>query len=192
MLKYMELYRKDVLVLSIISYFIGILLAGGIISYTDIIISLLISFVSINFGYSINSYEDWEIDKINKPHRPIPSGKIKPENALLYSLVLLVLSVIYPLFFFDSYITLSLFMLFPILGIAYSLEPLRLKKYGIVAVLLTAFGLNVPLILGFVIHSGAGMLDFFASIFLFSVGVIILKNISDVKGDKQYKIKNIV
>ena len=73
MLKYMELYRKDVLVLSIISYFIGILLAGGIISYTDIIISLLISFVSINFGYSINSYEDWEIDKINKPHRPIPS-----------------------------------------------------------------------------------------------------------------------
>jgi geranylgeranylglycerol-phosphate geranylgeranyltransferase len=39
-------------------------------------------------GYAINDYFDSEIDAINKPYRPIPSGAVTRREALTFSLLL--------------------------------------------------------------------------------------------------------
>jgi geranylgeranylglycerol-phosphate geranylgeranyltransferase len=49
-------------------------------------------------GNAINDYLDRETDKINHPDRPIPSGKLKPEQALFFSMVFFALSLLLALF----------------------------------------------------------------------------------------------
>ncbi len=60
----------------------------------EIILGAITVFIATGAGNTINDYYDYEIDKINKPQRPIPSGRIKKENALYYSLILYILSII--------------------------------------------------------------------------------------------------
>ncbi len=45
-------------------------------------------------GYVMNDYFDLPIDKINKPHRVLPSKKINPKNVYIYSLFLFILGII--------------------------------------------------------------------------------------------------
>lgn len=51
----------------------------------------LLAFISVFFicagGNTINDYFDRKIDFRNKPHRPIPSGRMKPGHALFYSII---------------------------------------------------------------------------------------------------------
>ena len=44
-------------------------------------------------GYAINDYFDLDIDRLNKPWRPIPSGRVTPGEAHVYSLLLFLLGV---------------------------------------------------------------------------------------------------
>ncbi|MEJ2659084.1 MAG: UbiA family prenyltransferase, partial [Desulfobacterales bacterium] len=75
MLSYIRLCRIDVALIAFISYLFGAELAGGTDWY-DIVVALLVTMISTNFIYSFNSWTDREIDRISKPYRPIPSGKI--------------------------------------------------------------------------------------------------------------------
>ena len=43
-----------------------------------------------------NDYRDIDIDRINQPQRPLPSGMVSPRAVLIFSVVLAVLSVILP------------------------------------------------------------------------------------------------
>lgn len=43
-------------------------------------------------GNAINDYFDKDIDRINKPERPIPRGAIDPQTALVFSVVLFVIA----------------------------------------------------------------------------------------------------
>ena len=40
-----------------------------------------------------NDYRDIDIDRINQPHRPLPSGMVSPRAALIFSIVLAALSI---------------------------------------------------------------------------------------------------
>lgn len=44
-------------------------------------------------GYVVNDYFDVEVDKVNKPYRPIPSGRVSARGALTLSVVLFVAGV---------------------------------------------------------------------------------------------------
>ena len=46
-----------------------------------IILCALIVFFATGAGNTINDVFDVKIDEVNKPHRPIPSGRISVENA---------------------------------------------------------------------------------------------------------------
>ena len=41
-----------------------------------------------------NDYRDIEIDKINQPKRPLPSGLVSPRSALIFSLVMTAVSIL--------------------------------------------------------------------------------------------------
>ncbi|MEO0293775.1 MAG: geranylgeranylglycerol-phosphate geranylgeranyltransferase [candidate division WOR-3 bacterium] len=67
-------------------------LLGGFLSVSKINFSIFLAGLSTIFitigGNLINDFFDLPIDKINKPERPIPSGKIKKNEALLISIIL--------------------------------------------------------------------------------------------------------
>lgn len=44
-------------------------------------------------GYTINDFFDIPLDKVNKPHRVLPSGRIKPASAYLFAVILFVLGI---------------------------------------------------------------------------------------------------
>jgi geranylgeranylglycerol-phosphate geranylgeranyltransferase len=56
--------------------------------------AIVVVVLFIGAGNALNDYFDRDIDKINHPRRPIPSGKVKPETALKISIVLFFLSIL--------------------------------------------------------------------------------------------------
>lgn len=191
MISYLQLCRSDVALIAFFSYLVGAELAGGTDLY-DVIIALAVTLISTNFIYSFNSWTDWEIDRVSKAYRPIPCGKIKPAQALIYSLALLILSVVYPLFVYKSYFTLSLFLLLPVLGLLYSARPIRLRRYPFAATVTISMGLITPIMLGYFMNtSDTCLIPFFVILFLFCLSVIPLKKIEEVDEDEISGYRNL-
>jgi len=69
---------------------------------TDLIIHTLLGMAVVSFftggGNTLNDYVDRDVDKINHPERPIPSGEISPKNALYLSVSLFAVSLLSSLF----------------------------------------------------------------------------------------------
>lgn len=73
--------------------FFGVLLGAIFISFSNVFTLKIISagfavFFIAGAGNAINDYFDYEIDKINKPDKPIPSNRINRSDALMLSLAL--------------------------------------------------------------------------------------------------------
>jgi geranylgeranylglycerol-phosphate geranylgeranyltransferase len=68
---------------------IGLLIAGGFDAEAFVLIFLAV-FLITGAGNAVNDYYDREIDAVNRPSRPLPSGRISPRSALTYSLLLFV------------------------------------------------------------------------------------------------------
>lgn len=188
---YLKLCRIDAALIAFFSYLVGAQLAGGTDLY-DVIIAAAVTLISTNFIYSFNSWADRSIDRINKPGRPIPSGKIEPKHAFIYSLVLLILSVVYPFFVFESHFTLLLFLLLPALGLVYSARPFRIRTYPFPAIVTICLGLITPIMLGnFMNTSDTSLIPFFVALFLFCLSVVPLKEIEEVEEDKRSGYHNL-
>lgn len=68
---------------------IGLFIAGGFDIQTSALIFLAV-FMVTGAGNAVNDYYDREIDAVNRPARPIPSGRLSPGGALNYSILLFV------------------------------------------------------------------------------------------------------
>jgi len=188
---YLRLARFDVLLIAFFAYLFGTELADGT-GLNDTIIALAVSLISTNFIYVFNSWTDRQIDNINKPLRPIPSGQIRPEHALIYSLILLIMAAVYPFFVFKSFFTLLLFLLMPFLGLIYSVEPIRLRNRAIPAVIVICTGLQIPMLLGYYMNASDNeLVPFFIILYLYCLSVVPLKEIESVKEDNYIGRENL-
>ena len=76
--------------------FLGILVSAvlvsngnfGVVFSGNVLLAGIAAFLITSAGNILNDYFDVEIDKINKPERPIPSNKITRSDALMLSLAL--------------------------------------------------------------------------------------------------------
>lgn len=176
-----------------IGCFIASLVAVGLDVFQDIyalrvILAVIVVFLFTGAGNTLNDYYDRATDKINHPHRPIPSGKIKARSALIFSYSLFCACI--PL---SILIDLSHFLPFIIVIISMGMmifyeRNLKLKglsgnlAISLLVSLLFLFGgaavcvdFNYAPILGVAILAA---LSFFATL-----GREIAKDIEDVKGD---------
>jgi len=188
----LQLYRLDVALISFGAYAAGLVFSGGI-RPADLPIGLAISLISFNYIYSLNSIEDRDIDRVNKPHRPIPAGRLSPGMAQRYVTLLLVLSVAYPFFVQRNAVNLALFLLLPLLGWAYSRPPLHLKTKLIPAVVSIAFMYTTPVAIGLTLRLAAldaVQMTLLGYIFLYCLSIVPLKDIEDVDGDQLYGSRN--
>jgi geranylgeranylglycerol-phosphate geranylgeranyltransferase len=73
--------------------FVGAFVAGGVLGTglpgaMDWVAAVVATVLAVGAGMSINDYFDREIDRVNRPDRPIPRGDVPPREALAFSLVL--------------------------------------------------------------------------------------------------------
>lgn len=187
------LYRLDVAVISFCAYMAGLAFSGGIDFPAGLITGAAVSLISFNYIYSLNSIEDRDIDRVNKPHRPLPAGRLSLELAQQYTSLLLVLSVVYPFFVRTTIIDLIALLTLPALGWAYSKPPLRLKTKAIPATVSIAIMYTLPLAAAFASRQGnitRAQFVLLGYIFLLCLSVVPLKDIEDVEGDALYDSKN--
>lgn len=130
----------------------------------------------------LNDFVDRDIDAINEPSRPIPSGRISPKGALLYGLLLGFLGL-----FFSVSTGLYTFFLASLTFAIAILYNFKLKKYGLLGNMCVAYTVSVPLLYGSFISSSFSwnILIYSAMIFSSIVGREITKGISDVEGDSK-------
>jgi geranylgeranylglycerol-phosphate geranylgeranyltransferase len=94
MLAYLELMRPGNCVMSIVAVAIGVLLASGgnllifLYPLSPVYVAMLVVFLITGAGNAINDYVDVEADRVNKPKRPIPSGRASPRGVLWFSVIL--------------------------------------------------------------------------------------------------------
>ncbi len=147
----------------------------------------------------LNQLEDVDIDRINKPSLPLASGEFSRKEGLIIvgvtGALALVLSAI-------QGISLWLTVLLSVaIGTAYSLPPLRLKRFPFWAAL-CIFGVRGIIVnLGFFLHFqqylgstnglSAEVWALTAFVILFAFAIAIFKDIPDAEGDRQFKINTL-
>ncbi len=136
----------------------------------------------------INDYFDREIDAVNQPNRPIPSGIVKPGEAISFAIILVSLGLL-----FAAYSG-TWTLLIAILSVATMLlYNSRAKKLGRPGNALVSANVAVPFIYGgFAVGSPTWSLIIFASLaFISSMGREIMKGIVDVPGDTAKSVKSV-
>jgi geranylgeranylglycerol-phosphate geranylgeranyltransferase len=176
--------------IAIMGIFVGIATSGGAFNF-----NVLLSFVSISAMIAafntFNGVTDFKIDLINKPHRPIPSGKMTRNTASLYSAVLYAISlaIAYQLTF--QFFQIAILTI--IVTILYSFPLVRLRKRFIISNLCGAviYGLLCPLLGWALMPSNPLPTYILGFTFLFALSLSMSKDFEDFIGDKAYRIKTI-
>ena len=144
----------------------------------------------------LNQLTDVEIDRINKPHLPLASGAFTIERGRAI-VALMGISAVAISAFSGTWL-LATVVISLILGTAYSLPPIRLKRFPLFAAfcILTVRGIvvNLGLFLHYskqfqeraFINAEVGLLTVF--ILLFTIAIAIFKDVPDIEGDLKYKI----
>ncbi|MFM2305718.1 MAG: hypothetical protein RLZZ367_387 [Bacteroidota bacterium] len=191
LLAYLRLYRIDAFTISLLSFLVPVVVVSGGANLHVVMVALLISGISVNSAYTLNSWFDREIDAVNKPHRPIPSGIISEKSALYYSVGLIVLSFVWPWLINIPIQATAIILTIPVFGILYSNTVIPFKKNMLTAVFTTTYLMVSPAAAGLatinMLHAGL-----FLVVYLFGYGfaVIPLKDIEDVKGDVMHQSGN--
>jgi homogentisate phytyltransferase/homogentisate geranylgeranyltransferase len=172
--------------------------AGGALDAKlfDLVWTLVAAWCVNVFIVGINQLEDVEIDRINKPFLPIAAGDLSPAAGrrivALSAIVPLVLAVTQGA---PELVAVALGLA---VGTAYSVPPLRLKRFPALASLSITFVRSAVVNVGVWLHFsrafGAGyeihpaVWALIAVTVPFSFAIAILKDMPDVEGDRRYAI----
>ncbi|MFA6420510.1 MAG: UbiA family prenyltransferase [archaeon] len=132
---------------------------------------------------SFNAIADKEIDKINSPHRPIPSKKIEEKHALYFSIGLYVLALL-----LASFINTTAFIIIlgcVVLTAAYSYPKINLKQRFLLGTLtVTLFYAVLCFLAGWALSPTQRFpLEIATFLFLMGFGLAITKDFMDLPGD---------
>jgi geranylgeranylglycerol-phosphate geranylgeranyltransferase len=166
-------------------------------SLNSLIYGFFTGFLLTAAAMAINDYYDREIDAINEPFRPIPSGVVKPNEALVFSFSLTALGLAAAaLTALTCVVTASIYcfvtaLIFWLISVAYATVG---KRTGLLGNLLVSACVSAPFIYGSLAVTGTialNILIFVLMVFLSNTGREITKGIVDVEGDKMRNVKTL-
>jgi geranylgeranylglycerol-phosphate geranylgeranyltransferase len=174
---------------------VGSILAApqpGSIYWLNILFGFMTGFTFCAAAMVINDYYDRKIDIINEPQRPIPSGVVKPKEALVLMTILVTIGFIFSILVVP-YGLLCLLVATASLAITATYLTVG-KRSGLPGNFLVSVCVAIPFIYGSITAIGTVGLNvwLFASMaFLSNTGREITKGIVDVKGDRAEKVKTL-
>ncbi|UCE13181.1 MAG: geranylgeranylglycerol-phosphate geranylgeranyltransferase, partial [Candidatus Heimdallarchaeota archaeon] len=145
-------------------------------------------------GYAINDVFDLEIDKINAPHRPLPSGLMTLGEAKGCAIILFITGVAIPLFniFSNFLINVQASLIALVGGILLYLYAIYFKRSGFLGNVMIGLLTAIPFIYGgFLTKSFETMIFPALFSFLLIVGREVIKDIEDVHGDQLKDVQSV-
>ena len=173
-----------------IAVIVGAVLANPNIAnrpWQSLVYGFVTSFTLTAASMAINDYYDRQIDAVNEPNRPIPSGLIKPRDALIFAAVLSMLG------FAAAYLTNALCLVTAIIAwMVFATYTTVGKRSGLPGNFLVSTCVAIPFVYGsiaIVADVRLNVLLFASMAFLSNTGREITKGIVDVKGDMTANVK---
>lgn len=191
LIAYFELARPLNGIIAFISAGLGGIFAsqGNIENLVDIRL-LLVSvsaLVMLSAGNAINDYCDYNIDRINRPQRPLPSGRIRRTDALIFAIVLTVIGIS-----LGTLINRNATGIAILVSVALASYAFYLKRTPFVGNLVVSGLTGLTFIAGGVaIDSGQGTLIPAIFAFLFTTAREIVKDLEDTEGDRKNNAKTL-
>ncbi|MDD2777520.1 MAG: geranylgeranylglycerol-phosphate geranylgeranyltransferase [Methanocellales archaeon] len=184
MIRYLELARPQNCVMAGLAIAIGGLIGAEstfIDNIQSIAIASIVGCMITAGGNAVNDFYDARIDAINRPDRPIPSGRISPRNALLFSMSLFVIGT--ALSFFINPICLFIASLSSLVLIYYSYTLKRKILWGNICI---GYLVGSTFLFGGAAVGGlmATSVPFLLAM-LATVGREIVKDMEDMEGDQK-------
>jgi geranylgeranylglycerol-phosphate geranylgeranyltransferase len=174
--------------------FVAITIVFGAVIGTENIDLLPIIFATISAtliaaaGYVINDYFDFAIDKINRPNRVLPAGKITPKSAYIYSITLFTFGIFFSFFTNNIY---CIFLAF-INAIILFLYAKYFKLTPFFGNLIVAYIATSTFLYG--AFSNANLVNIWMiTTFAFLLTLIreLIKDCEDIEGDAKLKAKTL-
>ena len=143
------------------------------------------------YSMVVNDVYDVEVDRVNRPERPIPSGRVSTQDANRLSILVLAAGVACSVLSVKP-AAVAIALTYALLSWLYSS---RAKKSGIWGNLIVASSLAVPFIYGGIVAGGSlggSLLVLMAATSFFSgVGREVVKAMADTLGDEQRGVNSI-
>jgi len=153
----------------------------------NILLSFTTGFAFLAAANAINDYSDRDIDAINEPARPIPSGIIRPKEALICA------SILSAVGFATAFLTSVLCLFIATLGWILSMFYVHKgKRTGLLGNFIVSVCIAFPFIYGgFVVKRELNIILIVYAIiaFLSNMGREITKGVVDIEGDRLNGIK---
>ncbi len=184
---YIELARPVNVLIAAASVLVGALVAGPAHFSLRIPLACLVAALITGGANAINDVYDLEIDRINKPGRPLPSGRVNSLQGFLYGSCLLVLGMVASSLLGLSGVIIALVASF--LLVVYSAWLKRSLLLGnltvaLVSALAFLYG-------GIAVRQVSQALVPAVFAFLFHLGREILKDAQDEEGDKIFAARTL-
>ncbi len=187
---YLEIMRPVNSVMTGVAIIIGAFITGGTQILNDlpsIFFAFITGFSMSGAAMAINDYYDREIDAINEPDRAIPSGRISPQSAVIFTAVLSIIGLVSSYLISTGALAIAVFAW--IVMMTYSI---RGKKLGFIGNLMVSFSVGLPFMYGGVMTGHlVSSLAFSGIAFLANTGREITKGIVDVEGDAKEEVNTI-
>ena len=173
-----------------VAILVGVVVAAGLSSsvpLTSLTLAFVAGFALTGSAMAINDYYDRGIDAVNEPTRPIPRGDVKPQEAVVYSLLLSAVGLAAS--YSTGRTTFAIATLSWAVMMAYSAWG---KRTGFPGNLMVSTCIALPFVYGGVLAGDASVSLLFGVLaFLSNTGREVTKGIVDVEGDRSRGVKTI-
>jgi len=171
---------------------VGAAIGGGanlMDSWRNLILGSVTGFTLTGSAMAINDYYDRDIDAVNEPQRPIPSGAITPGEALAFSLALTAIGLISSWLTSTGCLAVAFFS-----WVVTVLYVTRGKRTGLLGNLLVSTCIAIPFFYGgLAVERTISFSPFLFALlaFLSNTGREVTKGIVDVEGDRSRGIRTL-
>ena len=184
MLAYLQLLRPGNVILVACAVFVGAFVAVGrdIAEYRDELeIAILCSMMLVGGGNALNDYNYRKTDRKNHPNRPLPSGRVSEESAILYAKSLLLIGLLILVSKLDDAVPFAIALGGVCLLIMYenSMKAAGLPGNVVIGILSGSVFLYAGVVVG---HSEKTMWIFGLAV-LATISREIVKDVQDLEGD---------
>lgn len=187
---YLRLTRPPNAILMFLAVLVGVVFSEQrAVSAIHIALAFLTAYGLTGSSMALNDYFDREVDAVNNPTRPIPSGSVSPSSAIGLSAVLGALGLVSA-----ALISPQSLVVASAAFLAASTYNWRLKKTGLPGNMVVSFTVVAPFLYGSVISDGliSGRVGVFALLaFLANTGREVIKGMTDVEGDARRNVMTV-
>lgn len=168
-------------------YWITVRYTGTPVDFLDIVLAVITVFCASSAGFVINDIQDVDIDRVNRPDRPIPAGLISIQQAKLIYGLLVGVSIVLALF-----LSVEILVTVILVNLSLFLYSVWLKEKLLIGHAIIAINGGILLVFGgLVTGSITPNIYTVPGLFFAFFAREVLKTLPDLEGDKSHGVNNL-